>query len=215
MEQQPTLGAEESLLAAFPEALADDVRAALSVVPPGRPCARWFRVSAAGEKLAVPLRLYSPEPPAGWEDGLTAGQSAILGCIYTRHHDGFVRQRWIRRVARLDEPWAAPYVVQLVGEYVPEIMLEILDALPELLLPGSPARALYGRFVAENPAYFAHTERRVISYWNCYWRGTYPYFRTYPGSILIELLRDAGEQYLGRRLRRLSPRVHAQHFTYR
>ena len=44
---------------------------------------------------------------------------------------------------------------------------------------------------AYQSAVFARTERRVVSYWDCYYRWKYPVFGTYPGSILAEAFRSA------------------------
>lgn len=90
-----------------------------------------------------------------------------------------------------------PFVVQLVGEYVIDIVADIERSLD--LGPSSPAAAVYGRFVADNGAYFDLTSQRVTSYWNCYQRSRYPVrrpasgseFDVYPGFSLIESLRTA------------------------
>jgi hypothetical protein len=34
-------------------------------------------------------------------------------------------------------------------------------------------RSLYGAFLAANPEFFALTEQRVASYWNCYYSRRY------------------------------------------
>jgi hypothetical protein len=83
-----------------------------------------------------------------------------LRCLYTRHHDGYVRQRNLDQVVSAPEAWVVPYVVQLVGEYVVEIIEVIAAALPQLTVRGSPQRALYGRFAADNPAFIDLTAAR-------------------------------------------------------
>ena len=205
VEQAPS-GARESLVAAFPAALEGDVRAVLALMPHVK-ClqVRWFTVLVQGEKVTIPGRLYNPEPARSAEAGLSPVQSVILGCLYSRHDDGFVRQRRIEQVIAVAEPWVVPFVVQLVGEYVLEILMAIRRGLPDLVMAGSVRQALYGRFLADNPEFFARTERRVVSYWNCYYGAPYLEFGSYPGAVLLEMLRSATELTTGRPLPRYAP----------
>jgi hypothetical protein len=87
--------------------------------------------------------------------------------------------------------------VQLVGEYVLEILDVISRGVPELRGSHSAQRRLYGEFIVRNPAFFARTERRVVSYWSCYYRWKYPEFGAYPGSLLLEAFRDAASEQAG------------------
>ncbi|MDT0547750.1 hypothetical protein [Streptomyces lonegramiae] len=181
-----------ALAAAFPSRLADEVHAVLTVMPKSRhPSMSPFLVRVSGESVAIPYRIHHDEPPAGTEGSLTENQRLILHCLYSRHGDGRIRQRRLERVVGSGEPWAAPFVVQLVGEYVLEILEAIRRGLPDLAVPGSAPWLLYGDFVARNPAFFRQTERRVVSYWSCYHRHRYPVFGTYPGCLLLESLRAA------------------------
>ena len=76
----------------------------------------------------------------------------ILHCIYSRHHDGFVRQRHIEAVLDSTHPWVIPYVIQLIGEYVIEIVQAVQRSLGDLRT-GDPRRAQYRHFVRSNPAH--------------------------------------------------------------
>lgn len=190
IEQAPS-GVKESLVAAFPAALEADVRAVLALMPREEyPPVGWFTVVVQGENVTIPARLYNAEPTRSAEAGLSPVQAAILGCLYSRHHDGFVRQRRIEQVIAVAEPWVVPFVVQLVGEYVLEILMAIRRGLPDIAVAGSVQQLLYGGFLQANPEFFARTERRVVSYWSCYWRSLYAEFWTYPGADLLELLRS-------------------------
>ncbi|WP_433288023.1 hypothetical protein [Micromonospora sp. CA-244673] len=177
--------------------MSDDVRQALAVLPPAPHApASPFRVLVDAEPVVIPYRIYADEPPAGAEAALSAAQRALLDCLYTRHHDGRVRQRRLERVVGLIQPWVAPFVVQLVGEYVDEILLVIRRVLgPELVVPHSPTDAVYGRFVAENPGFVALTGQRVASYWACYHRRRYPTLIDYPGRSLMAALRAAANRH--------------------
>jgi hypothetical protein len=108
-----------------------------------------FTVSVGSERAVIPERLYVEEPAVGYGRAATA-------C--------FVRQRALEQVLLLDEAWAAPFVVRLVGEYV----LEILDQIDEAFSEHLP-KDLEG-FVSANPDFIRLTRARVTSYWNCYFR---------------------------------------------
>ncbi|MFC0504855.1 hypothetical protein [Micromonospora costi] len=185
-----------ALDAAFPRHLRAEVQGALGVLPPAKYPPAWpFHVLVAGEPVAIPYRVYPDEPSPDAQAALSPIQRAIVDCLYTRHHDGRVRQNHLERVVGLTEPWVAPFVVQLIGEYVDEILLAIQrDLAPPLTTPDSSAGRVYGRFAAENPAFLAITGQRVASYWSCYYRQRYPALTDYPGHALIAALRIAARR---------------------
>ncbi|WP_431783048.1 hypothetical protein [Streptomyces chumphonensis] len=156
-----------------------------------------FEVEVQGETVAIPSRIYNEEPGADLERPLAGSQHVISHCLYSRHHDGWVRQRHLEQIVASGEPWVVPFVVQLAGEYVLEILEAIGRGLPGLAVPGSAQRRLYGEFIARNPAFFARTERRVVSYWSCYYRWKYGAFETYPGCLLLEAFRAAVVEHVG------------------
>jgi hypothetical protein len=127
----PEPGVAADLEEAFPCRLRADVRAALKVLPPAehRP-ASPFRVLLSGEVVAIPYRIYAAEPSPDRQEAQLPIQRAVIDCLYTRHHDGWVRQRRLERVIGLVEPWVTPFVVQLIGEYVEEILLVVQRNLP-------------------------------------------------------------------------------------
>ncbi|MEU1409974.1 hypothetical protein ABZ471_48770, partial [Streptomyces sp. NPDC005728] len=107
------------LVAAFPTHLAGDVQSVLAVVPHSRlEPMEPFEVEVQGETVVIPSRIYNKEPGADSERLLTKTQQVILHCLYTRHHDGRVRQRHLEQIVASTEPWVVPFVVQLAGEYV-------------------------------------------------------------------------------------------------
>jgi len=121
-----------------------------------------FAVTVEGEDLSIPARVYFDEVAV--RSGYSALHLAILDCLQTRHHSGFVRERAVGRMLSLNTSWSAPFVVQLVSEYVVEI-LEVIEAgwtqIDERIL---------ARFLAENPRFHALVKQRVVSYWNAYYR---------------------------------------------
>jgi hypothetical protein len=195
------------LVAAFPPRLAGDVQSVLAVMPDAEFAPRGpFEVGVQDEIVDIPSRIYNEEPSAGSERLLTGTQQVILHCLYSRHSDGRVRHRHLEQILGSMEPWVVPFVVQLAGEYVLEIIDVISQGLAGLAVPGSAQRRLYGEFITRNPVFFARTERRVVSYWTCYYRWKYPVFGAYPGGALIEAFRAAASEHLGVRWPHNTPR---------
>ncbi len=49
----------------------------------------------------------------------------------TRHSDGRIREECLRQIVAVDRPWVAPFVVQLLGEYVIKIVEVIAATIHE------------------------------------------------------------------------------------
>jgi hypothetical protein len=192
---------DAQLASAFPASLRTAALTATAIMPAAglRP-ASPFSVPVAGESVAIPYRLYHDEPAVDAEAALSPVARTALHCLYTRHHDGRVRQRHLERVVASTEPWVVPFVVQLVGEYVVEILVAIQRGLAELDRPGSAQHTAYGRFLADNPDFLARTGQRVTSYWDCYYRSSYPDPRSYPGQTLLTAFRAAAAAHAGARV---------------
>lgn len=149
-----------------------------------------FVVRSEGQSVLIPARLRFaserlrlPESDAAWR---------FARALQTRSNDGFERQRAARDLLVDLQPWGAPFVVALIGEYIVEILEDIAAALtPEV------ARTL-GDFIVHNEAYWQTTKQRVASYWNVYYRANAsselrrPYRRDdYIGFKLVEHLETA------------------------
>jgi len=160
---------------------------ALARFPEALPCSvRPFSVRVAGEMVSIPERIH--HEPSGIDiRGLSDLQCELVDCLLTRHHDGFVRQRYLEKIIRSGNPWIPPFVIRLAGEYVIEILDVIADNLTHL------DRALYGQFVWWNPEFVALTSERVMSYWN-------EYHRTVRGYIGLPFFKP--DEYVGFRLMR-------------
>lgn len=120
-----------------------------------------------GQKLTIPGRVYFDNPPETTGKTLSDNQQTILNCIYLRHHNGFVRQKRLEKlVENTNDYFVIPYIFQLLGEYVIEI-LEVVDKhINESTMDN------YLKFFTENPKYRQQTESRMISYWDVYYRRT-------------------------------------------
>ena len=111
----------DALLHAFPSRLRDSVSNAVAMIPPAEhDAAGGFVVRVGDESVVIPQRIYNPEPLANVTDAWHGLERELVGCLYTRHHDGHVRERHLRSVIQLGYPWVVPFVVQLIGEYVVE-----------------------------------------------------------------------------------------------
>ncbi|MFN7935641.1 MAG: hypothetical protein U0R19_20085 [Bryobacteraceae bacterium] len=173
------------LASAFPAYLRNDALAVLSILPPPSHSAEPFSVQIRGEALQIPYRIYHDVSHIE-TTRLSPLQCEMLDCLLTRHHDGFVRQRHLERILPLNHEWVPPFVVQLAGEYVVEILERILANLAHL-----DART-YRSFLNENPQFFAKTKQRMISYWDCYYRRLDPRWslHEYPGFRIVAFLEN-------------------------
>ncbi len=150
----------------------------------------WPSINFEGETLAIPDRIYNGFPSREVER-LSPGSRAAAGCIYTRHHDGHIRQRALELVLSHDAAWSAPFVVALLGEYVVDICVNIerflrdrLDGYPET------ARGL-GQFADSNPAFMELTRARAVSYWAEYYRLDFLRVETYPALRALGVIEGA------------------------
>lgn len=176
----------KKLTAAFPAAVHSDALIALSALPENPYKWTSFAVTVDNEAVSIPWRLQ--HNTALIKRGQLAEiQNQLLNCILTRHGDGFLRQEYLGRIIGLNRIWVPPFVIQLLGEYVVEI-LRVIDANL-----GNLDKALYAQFLRANPDFLAITEQRVISYWDCYYgfscrKEDYPGFRAL--DFFKQLVRD-------------------------
>ena len=145
-----------------------------------------FTVVYKGESLSIPYRLYFNEP-ANEIDHLSPAQQAILHCIYLRHHNGFVRQKHLENLKFKFQDFIVPHTLQLLGEYVPEIIECLHAQLDDMTLP------VYSSYVLENPLYWRKIQKRMVSYWNCYHRRAFK-LKGYIGSVAVRKIKDSLEK---------------------
>jgi hypothetical protein len=188
----------ESLARAFPARLAPVVTGVVQSLPAARlepsgpVAASNTRTRAglvvAGEPVVIPYRVYNPAPPPDFASGLSRTEQAVAAAVYSRHHDGLVRQRALGMLLDCDEPWTAPFVVQLLGEYVIEICADI-EKFTRTALPARPAmRASLSAFLRYNPCFAELTRQRAVSYWSCYYRALHVSRDAYPALTALSRL---------------------------
>lgn len=190
----------ETLARAFPLSLRSSLADVLdrlppTAYPPSGPITSsnsrdWTQLTVQGDPVVIPRRIYNSTPATELVQEDSEARLAI-DCLYTRHHDGFVRQSALRRVlASAEHPWTVPFVLQLLGEYVIEICDDI-ERFAETQLTIRRGWAQQVRsFADENPEFIVLTRQRATSYWQCYYRGPHLCRGTYPGLRALTLLVD-------------------------
>jgi len=172
------------LLQAFPNAIRAEASEVLSALPEPRhqtSTSTIGRVLVEGAPVSIPSRIYYPElAPAA--SRLTVRQTAILNWLYTRHHDGHVREAALRRAGPPTETWMVPFATQLLGEYVIEILNVLNDTFTE------ECRGVVAQNLTENVPFLMLTRARMTSYWDCYYRFDFPNRQNYIGERLMKRL---------------------------
>ena len=115
-----------------------------------------------GETLCLFYRQYA-SPNISWIN-FNEIEQTIIHCIYTRHHDGFVRQKHLNLLTDTNYPdIAVPFVIRLLGEYVLEIQLDtapFIQKHPKIITD----------FIQQNPVFWQRQKSRMASYWDIYYR---------------------------------------------
>jgi hypothetical protein len=155
----------DMLAAAFPNRHVSAATAAGAAVARGVDQRYWsgqFSVRVEGETVLIPERLHF----ASGMPVMSKGDEAWLftRALRTRSTNGYERQLALGDLLQQPAPWAAPFIVKLIGEYVIEILEDVSAALtPEL-------EETLGAFIVHNMLFWNRTKQRVISYWNAYYR---------------------------------------------
>lgn len=173
--------------AAFPKELGVDVRVVLDTLPNISVNDVAIKTSAdsisyiLGDGMVeIPYRMYFSDIDDTTHAALSATQKQILCCIYTRNCDGFVREKYLRKLLTMPiREWAFPFIVKLCDEYVVEIVEVIYNELK-----GRDNTDIQS-FCLENKNYIRKSYSRMISYWNEYYRGDEPDLKRYVGRKLF------------------------------
>ena len=179
------------ILKAFPTTLINDVETVLDIIPFSENKVKLydgkyhnlseliypstFNATIDGELLLIPSRVYFNEPNADQEDELSEVQKVILNCIYLLHHNGYLRQRRLEKLIEKNEYWITPFIINLFGEYVFEI-LEVLNKIINVKTVSN-----YKQYIVENPRNWQLSSNRMISYWNEHHRRKFPRLKDYIG----------------------------------
>lgn len=148
-----------------------------------------FEVTVNNEQIKIPYRIYFDFPSENEINKLIGKQTQIeiLFCIFSRHNDGFIREKCLKEIVASKNTWTTPYVIELLGEYVVEIIYEIKKRLNDINIE------YYREYIMINYLYFEKICQRAISYWDCYYRLIYKYRRDYPVFQVIEYIDNSRE----------------------
>ena len=151
------------------------------------PATQGFQVFVQGELLCAPGRVYCAAADLRSLVARSEGDARTLAlCIGTRHWDGHVREECVRQLAGVHRPWVIPFVIQLLGEYVLEIVEVIAASLP------SWDAGQVAAFARENPGFMTTTRRRATSYWDCHHRHRFAKLRSYPAILALDAIEGRG-----------------------
>ena len=116
------------------------------------------------EEITLTGRIFFNEPNVQIESQLTETQKQILNCIYCRHFDGYIREKRLRNLILIDHFWVLPFKLQLLGEFV----IEILDELNKHITEENASH--FKRLILENKKYWLQTKSRMVSWWDADYR---------------------------------------------
>ena len=137
------------------------------------------------EKVEIPYRMYYKEISDTVLKTFNETQFKILCCLYTRHNDGYIRQKYLEKLFDMNiDEWELPFIVKLCDEYI----LEILELIYNKL--ANRTNDDIKQFCLNNENIIYRGYERMMSYWNAYYRHKGYLFRSYVGRKIFR-------EYLG------------------
>ncbi len=182
--------ANELVLGPFGSDMEVDLRELLKQVPPAQLEPKGSILAHHGpfsstlqpaNVIEIPYRIYNGPITEPVLRSLSNRQRLLADCWFSRSHDGYVRERHLRRIVAAEEYWVVPYVLAALGDYVVEIVHEIESGLKRHSKPGSWHRRAYRQFVENNHGFITLVRQRATSYQHCYYSASYS--KTGGGSV--------------------------------
>jgi hypothetical protein len=121
-------------------------------------------IKLLSETIVLTGRICFAEPKPELENNLTDTQKQILNCIYTRHFDGYIRERRLKNLLNIDHEWILPFKLQLLGEFVIEILFELDNHITDKNIK------LYKQLTLDNKKYWQQIKSRMVSWWDADYR---------------------------------------------
>lgn len=170
-----------SIIKGFPKYLKSDVRVVLSHIGKMKYDKKSITYIIEGQSINMPISIFNLEVPADNLRELTKRQRLILHCVYSRHHDGYIREKHMKNILASDyEEWAIPYIVKISEEHVVEIVQLVYDQLRESDI------SRIRQFCANNVVPFATGYNRMVNFWNERHRWNHYHFKYYVGKKLFK-----------------------------
>lgn len=130
--------------------------------------------------ICIPYRMYFCDVDAEQLNDLTDIQKSVLYCIYTRNNNGFIREKYLKELLKLDfDYWVIPFIFKLCDEYVIEILFDVYESLKDR------DNSDFKHFCLDNKKAVNKSYSRMISYWNEFYRNRVYKFRRYVGRKLF------------------------------
>lgn len=132
-----------------------------------------IEISLLNESITLTGRIFFSEPTPELENNLSGTQKQILNCIYTRHFDGHIREKRLKYLLNIDYEWVLPFKLQLLGEFVIEILFELDKHITDNNSRG------YKQLTLDNKKYWQQTKSRIVSWWDTDYK-----FPNYPWGVV-------------------------------
>lgn len=114
------------------------------------------------ETVEIPYRIELEELET---DNLTEIEKQMLFCIYTRHYDGHIREKYTKKLLEMEiQEWEFPFLLKLSEEYIYEILELIYNALK-----GQNNQQLK-EFAKNNKELLCKGYSKMTQYWNRFYR---------------------------------------------
>jgi hypothetical protein len=146
-----------------------------------------FRVSLIDEFIKIPYRIYINEVENDIIDKLSGTQKIILYCLYSRNYNGYIRQKYIEKLLDKKEYFITPYVIEMIGEYVPEIMVLLDEYIEE-------NKTNIMQYICYNIYKWRDISGRVSSNY-LYHKEKYPKYKEYIGAKLVKKINKYYNDY--------------------
>ena len=157
---------------AFPRDLQENLHKVTEALPaesfnnvPFATCGNIIPYTLDDSVVEIPYRMYLLDVADAEYETLSQTQKQILCCIYTRSCDGYIREKYLRKLLDMPvQPWNIPFIVKLCDEYVLEILEILYDKLKER------DNTDIQTFCLNNKSAIRKSYARMMSYWNVYYR---------------------------------------------
>lgn len=189
------------LIAAFPNELHSDVKEAVKAIPFARNPIKLAdgdehfvdkfvsdykpqTFNLRGEEIKIPYRVYFEQPEQENLNTLNTQHQFILNCIYLRHHNGFVREQYLKSLLETDAYFTLSFAIQILGEYVVELIFILDKNITEQNI------SKYTELLNDNLFFWNQTQSSMVSYWDVYNRREFPRLHDYVGYRLSKRLNE-------------------------
>lgn len=139
-----------------------------------------FPLQLGPRVLMIPSKINVQELSEQQIAAFNPEQIRIMNCLYTRHHDAVIREKYLMKILNETQEYVVPFVMQLLGEHIEEIGYIIFKKWKRINSP------MYLAFSMQNPNFVRQTHQRIISFWRIYYKSKYREVSDYPSYIVFD-----------------------------